>query len=326
MAPRRVVLGNVHQGCAQFAPYNGVQCTAIAFVALLTFCMHYTPVNEWEASNVDSVLWEGTFLYQSVLPHVTSGNTPHPYLSHTDLPATVPGFPLEANLNHQGFIGVVSDSNGNSNQNEHFGFLTLQHAMELGFGNSPYLLFTAGGFTIAIFHCTITDTFYVFDSHCRNGNGLPCTEGSGAAVLMQFDCILLLQEYLQMVYTSQQFEITPVFLSQVLGSDNEEAVTEDLSDGNQLVVNQTLFHPDESSGNIMLSGMLTKNSNHSYSAKSSRDFSSDGPSQNSVDVDHCYIKRNQQMSDNSSISSNRNRQRFVPCAKNAALTSWIGGW
>ena len=79
---------------------------------------------------------------------------------------------------------------------------------------------------------------------------------------MQFDCILLLQEYLQMVYTSQQFEITPVFLSQVLGSDSEELWL-DLSDGSRLVVNQTLFHPDESNGNIMLSDMLTKNTNHS---------------------------------------------------------------
>ncbi len=31
----RGVLGNIHQGCEVFRPFNGMQCTAIALISLL---------------------------------------------------------------------------------------------------------------------------------------------------------------------------------------------------------------------------------------------------------------------------------------------------
>lgn len=63
----RSVFANVHQGCAIFQPYNGVQCTAVALIALVTF-MQYMPYISNMSSNVlDQVVFDGTDLYRHIL-------------------------------------------------------------------------------------------------------------------------------------------------------------------------------------------------------------------------------------------------------------------
>ena len=175
MAPTQVVMANTHQGSPQFAPYNEVQCTAVAYIALLTF-MQCVPASRWGPREIDSILWEGTFLYKSIFPQVSSPANPLPYLSHVDLPLSISGFPLHVTLDQQGFVGVISFPQDYS----HLGFQTLHNALQMEFAFTPPMLFTAGVFTIAIFHCQLTDTYYVFDSHACDVNGFP-SQGLGAA-------------------------------------------------------------------------------------------------------------------------------------------------
>ena len=62
----RGILGNVHQGCEIFRPFKGMQCTAIALIALLTLSVDYNAQN-MTASRIDSILHDGTELYASII-------------------------------------------------------------------------------------------------------------------------------------------------------------------------------------------------------------------------------------------------------------------
>jgi hypothetical protein len=57
------ILGHFHQGCLIFHPYNGMQCTAVALIALLTFmkCANNT---SFESRDLDEIIVEGTSLYR----------------------------------------------------------------------------------------------------------------------------------------------------------------------------------------------------------------------------------------------------------------------
>jgi hypothetical protein len=51
----RSILGHFHQGCLIFQPYNGMQCTAVALIALLTFmkCANNT---SFESRDLDEII------------------------------------------------------------------------------------------------------------------------------------------------------------------------------------------------------------------------------------------------------------------------------
>jgi hypothetical protein len=62
----RSILGHFHQGCLIFHPYNGMQCTAVALIALLTFmkCANNT---SFESRDLDEIIVEGTSLYRVIV-------------------------------------------------------------------------------------------------------------------------------------------------------------------------------------------------------------------------------------------------------------------
>jgi hypothetical protein len=80
----RSILGHFHQGCLIFHPYNGMQCTAVALIALLTFmkCANNT---SFESRDLDEIIVEGTSLYRVIVE--TTGRSG--YLSHNQLPTSV---------------------------------------------------------------------------------------------------------------------------------------------------------------------------------------------------------------------------------------------
>ena len=87
----RGIRGHFHQGCNIFQPYNGMQCTAIALVALLMFMQHMpcppSPDSPMELSHVrdfvDRIIVNGNELYREI---VSEPGGPTGYLSHQDLP------------------------------------------------------------------------------------------------------------------------------------------------------------------------------------------------------------------------------------------------
>lgn len=86
------IQGNSHQGCSLFYPFNGMQCTGIALVALI-FCsmqlgMEQNAENFYQritARDIDNILFEGTALYGSIVTRIGVQR----YLGHTDLPENV---------------------------------------------------------------------------------------------------------------------------------------------------------------------------------------------------------------------------------------------
>ena len=61
----RGILGHFHQGCHILQPYNGMQCTAIAPIALFAFMK--SPDQAYVSRDLDEILVEGTFLYRTLL-------------------------------------------------------------------------------------------------------------------------------------------------------------------------------------------------------------------------------------------------------------------
>lgn len=53
----------MHQGCNIFRPYNGVQCTAIALIALIVFMQRMPHISNLSSEELDFILRDGTDLH-----------------------------------------------------------------------------------------------------------------------------------------------------------------------------------------------------------------------------------------------------------------------
>lgn len=85
----RSVLGHKHQGCQDFAPFNGVQCTPIAFAFLLLLENNQLSLADISTQDIDNILYTGTTLYAELV----SLNNVKGYLGHDHMPWRVSGFP-----------------------------------------------------------------------------------------------------------------------------------------------------------------------------------------------------------------------------------------
>lgn len=102
----RGTLGNIHQGCNIFQPFNGVQCTAIALIALLSF-MQFFPHFPDRISRefIDGIMFDGNDLYREI---VSQPGGPMGYLSHRDLPTRVELFDGNIEFIYDMFYGTVN--------------------------------------------------------------------------------------------------------------------------------------------------------------------------------------------------------------------------
>ena len=79
----RGVVGSLHQGCCVFAPYNGMQCTAMAIVALVSlFSLENVSNRSFTSFQIDDILLNGNRLYSQIVENIGQLS----YLSHADLP------------------------------------------------------------------------------------------------------------------------------------------------------------------------------------------------------------------------------------------------
>lgn len=73
----RSVLANYHQGCQIFAPFNGVQCTAIALITLLIFMNCFNSpqlvfMSDFPSIQLDQMLHDDSRLYASISQELQS--------------------------------------------------------------------------------------------------------------------------------------------------------------------------------------------------------------------------------------------------------------
>lgn len=158
----RGLLGNMHQGCHIFSPFSGMQCTAMALIALLTFFSRgHLNRPEFSPQEVDSILFQGNRFYGELSENLGMIR----YLSHVDLPSTVTfnnrNFRLQ--FLHDVYYGVID-----RNVNTLVGQTSFFEAIEQSSRLTPYHLLTIDQLTVALYLSPMSSSFYVFDSHERD--------------------------------------------------------------------------------------------------------------------------------------------------------------
>ena len=73
-------------------------------------------------------------------------------------------------------------------------YYTLRSALMNVFLSNNYALIILEGYTMALLKSTQTDCIYLFDSHSRNGFGMP--DPNGTAVVMEFANVFMLEQHL----------------------------------------------------------------------------------------------------------------------------------
>ena len=161
----KVCRGTYHQGCTIFAPFAGVQCTAVAFIFLLLSMGNHVPQRNLLPQDIDNILFEGTALYAHIVTDMgvyqqAVNNTF--YLAHQHLPSTVAGIPVNAQFHYDAFFGVMGQ-NGDSQ----IGTMHIYDSLIAASHVSPFMLYTAANRTIALVVDHNENNYVVFDSHER---------------------------------------------------------------------------------------------------------------------------------------------------------------
>ena len=202
----RCVQGSLHQGSKLFRN-PGVQCTVIAYVALLTiFRHHYDDYlfdpSHLNAHDIDGFVINGNQMYEEIIRD--NSYAPGHLVAHDELPSllNVGEGIIESSIYYEMLYGIV----GETEYDVGTGAISIYDALDTGMQISDYLLCTVNDMTFAIIH--INDMYYILDSHSRDVQGNIATYGS--AVLLQFNDISSMLEYLHRIYFAYHFNISPV--------------------------------------------------------------------------------------------------------------------
>ena len=205
------LLGSFHQGNDIFGENAGYQCTAMALSALILASI--VPVSEWSLAHLDETLLFGDSLFTSVIDQHYGGRPV--YLMPVDLPTSVEF------MSHQFILAYTMDTihgivSYDRNDIEDGPFLaqTLRSGMEVGLSESNFILLTIGQMTVGVVYDTLTDTYWVFDSHARGAYGEPLAFGKAA--LITFSTLHELLTYLHTNYSNLIYNLTPVNILQRL--------------------------------------------------------------------------------------------------------------
>ena len=238
MFNRTCVKGSMSQGSRIFGDCAGLQCTAVAFIALLS--AYTNTVSNWNENVLDDILVRGSSLYSTIIQQNFHGQ--YQYLAHSDLPTqyTDPNSNnMQTVLNLDIFYGVVGGVNDDASGSTAL-FDSFMEASQI----SPYIVFTANSLTVAVI-VENESTIHLFDSHSRDLFGLPSDDGT--AVLLSFASMEDLCMYLCSIYSNHQFNLTPVSIQQTTNqirflrnsNDNEENINTISSSGNLFSKNKT---------------------------------------------------------------------------------------
>ena len=178
------VLGSHHQGDSRFGATAGVQCACNSLFALCWSVI--SNVCQWYTFDLDYVLCESDSNYKLL-------NTLN-LLAADELPNVV-----QTADGRMFLVEYLSLENGEvSAHSQEFPFLRGIHnaCVDKGVG---FLMFISG-FTIAVI--PYLDSYYLFDSHIRNGQGLMITQGK--SVLQKFAGLQDIEKYVQVVYLQER--------------------------------------------------------------------------------------------------------------------------
>ena len=171
-----------------------------------------TPCNEWNTVRMNSILHSGDAMYTAYINNYM--NDIPQFLAHDQLHIVhnidLLGHMLQPTVHSNLFYGAVG-------VNPDVGSLaaTVSNAFETAFQLSSYVLITLNDLTIAVI-CE-NGQYFLFDSHARNHFGE--VSEYGTSVLLTFQSLNGVTEYITEVYNNHMFNISPVQFSLHAGSN-----------------------------------------------------------------------------------------------------------
>ena len=184
--------------------YAGFQCTMIVLYALAFAFL--TPCNEWNTMTMNTVLHNGDRMYTSYIDNYMSGMPQ--FLAHDQLHIVhnveLLGHVLQPTVHSNLFYGAVG-----INPDVDSLAAILNNAFETAFQLSSYVLITLDELTIAV--VSQNGQFFLFDSHARNQIGQ--VSEYGTSILLTFESLNDITEYITGVYNNYMFNISPVQFS-----------------------------------------------------------------------------------------------------------------
>lgn len=207
-------MGDFHQGDERFSDISrGNQCYPICLAALL-----YTKVKEvsqWRSYDINEILLLGDEVYKMIRTEVHEN-----HLRVEELPTCIELFDSTFSINQEPQILP------HLNQTIHIpGTLSLHDAFSECFMKNKHALICIGCYASAVIQ---TETsFFLFDSHARNQQGLP--DGDGKAIVLSFCNLDNLCAYIYKLNTALGYaettilEITGINITQMRQQEKEIA-------------------------------------------------------------------------------------------------------
>ena len=200
----RISRGTIDQANQRFA-HGGLQCSCIVLEALRQTL--HKPPSCWESTDIDEIVVQGDALFSEYLPEGDER-----MLMVNELPRLFErnGVTYELEILDDSFATGFIDESCNVSDVQ----VSLAVALANGFDIASMLILVFDSYTICMVKSD--EKYYVFDSHSRNAEG--CSSVDGTAVLLEFQIVHQVHEYLQTLFESLNlkrnaiFELTPVKL------------------------------------------------------------------------------------------------------------------
>ena len=224
MFASKFILGNIHQGMLGAMGVSrslGTQCTAIAVVAFIFASFHINP-SSWTPNNLDTIVFEGDSLYNSIVNDAYGGDTSI-MLAHDDIPLVTRVFGNE--YFSQVYCTLYGVANRNTDLDAHT--VSVRNGLNNAFSMSNYVLATFGSSTVALIRWR--NSYFLFDSQARNQVGE--VDPNGSCVLLHFTSLDALCDHIFHMFEGQVFNFSPIsFHYNDESSDNYGRARESLAD------------------------------------------------------------------------------------------------
>ncbi|XP_053396810.1 uncharacterized protein LOC128556283 [Mercenaria mercenaria] len=213
------VKASTHQ-CNPMFYGAGRQCVANSYMAMTKSLKK--PLQFWQTEDLDDILNNGDKLYTEL--SASGQREPYLLISELNKPEVCSNFRFKINNIYSGDIHASSAENP---------FSTLSDAIQ---NIETFAFLTIKCYTMAVIN---NGTFYVFDPHARNDQGLPTVDGS--AVLTGhsnkdelFNFVKLLSNNLCSTSANIPYELTNVTITSIDIEDNKHIISDACSTSSSL--------------------------------------------------------------------------------------------
>lgn len=162
--------GTIHQGDDAFSDNSrGRQCVPCCLSFFVYNELHPLQTKEWHAIDLDRILYIGDFVYRYTKSLLQQQ---HKYLLLNDLPKYI--ILEEKGLSwsiRKTYFGNIAESYTGD-----YPLLKLEYAFYASLSLNKYAVLVCKGNAIGVMR--YENEFLVFDSHCRDKNGMCCSEGT----------------------------------------------------------------------------------------------------------------------------------------------------